>query len=125
MTGRDHRAPWPGPWVAKFTDGPCQGDSRSWAIGPIWREICLAPIPRREGRWFICDGDGIQPANSDAEIEPWPNQTRYRLRFTRYTKLLGERTMVAYYSSSTRKSPGRFRPFLSNLSEKGRRAGSL
>jgi len=89
---------WQGPWVAKFTDGPRKGETRYWAVGPIWNEIKMAPtIGSKHKGWFICGGDGIPPMPGDKEEEPWPGEVLYRLRRTRQTRVVGEQTMVAYY----------------------------
>jgi len=80
-------------------DGPQKGETRWWAVGPIWHEIKLAPSKGMAVGWFVAGGDGIP----DIEVtdgrtpEPWPGEVEYHLKSTRKTRLMGDETMVAYY----------------------------
>ena len=94
---------WTGPWVATFADGPHKGERRVWAVGPVWQEIRLAPLPGHSKRSFVAGGDGIpeprDPTGQDDGWKPevWPDETLYQLRSTKKTRELGEPTMVATY----------------------------
>ena len=87
---------WSGPWIARFRDGPHRSSQRTWAVGPVWQEIRVAPLPQRK-TWFVSGGDGIPPAPERAKAEPWPGEVRYVLHSTRHTRVDGEPTMIASY----------------------------
>lgn len=75
-------------WVAKFRDGPCVADERSWAVGPIEKHLYLIEHPRRDGEWMLVGYESIVPEN------PWPNQITYRLAEVNYRE---REEPVAYY----------------------------
>jgi hypothetical protein len=86
---------WEGPWVAVLKDGPCKDSERWWAVGPVWKEIVLAPSPHDQRRWFLAGGDGIAAAPKGTE--PWPDEAVYRLAHTKRAQRDGEDTMIAEY----------------------------
>lgn len=91
------KAPWTGPWIARFRDGPHRDTQRVWAVGPIWQQIVIAPLPHRKS-WFIARGDGIPPFPGD-EPEPWPGEVEYKLASTRVARESGESVMIATYKT--------------------------
>jgi hypothetical protein len=67
-----------GPWAAHILDGPAASEvDRLWTVGPVWREIRLAPMPSaaRGDHWVIVGGSGIP----DDGAPPWPGEVSYRL----------------------------------------------
>jgi hypothetical protein len=66
-------------WTAQFTD---HQPDRTWAVGPPWEEIILAPSPRPEGlshvrlrdEWMLVGGSGMPELE-----EPYPGQRVYEL----------------------------------------------
>ena len=83
---------WSGPWIARF-NGYHHGSERHWAVGPVWQEIRLAPVPQRKA-WFVSGGDGIPPGKAS---ERWPGEIRYVLRSTKHVRVQGEDVVVAQY----------------------------
>jgi hypothetical protein len=68
----------PMPWCARFLGGPLAGSpERVFAVGPVWSEIKLAPMPPEvKVDWAIVGGTGIP---DDDEAGPWPGEERYVL----------------------------------------------
>jgi hypothetical protein len=70
-----------GPWAAHLVDGPAVSEAdRLWAVGPIWREIRLAPMPPSAARgehWVIVGGSGIP--DDEPDVPPWPGEVSYQL----------------------------------------------
>ena len=67
-----------GPWAAHIVDGPAASEAdRLWRVGPVWREIRLAPMPSqlRGEHWVIVGGSGIP----EDDAPPWPGEVSYLL----------------------------------------------
>jgi hypothetical protein len=100
MGGVSAAASWSGPWEAHFEDGPRKGDKRVWAVGPVWKEIRVAPTgPLSKLRWFISGGDGISPAPPGVP-GAWPEEIRYVLVSTKHKRIEGQMMVIAEYRLS-------------------------
>jgi hypothetical protein len=97
---------WAGPWTARFHNGPHRGTERHWAVGPVWEELRLAPLPHRR-QWFISGGDGIPTPTGPAVVEPWPGEVRYVLRSTKHHHVDKQLVLIALYEQEDAPVPAR------------------